>query len=152
DFILKARNAQTTGWRYEPGQPGDTSVLGWQVMALKSAKMSGVELPADTLETTETWLKRVCDVRRFGEPADRGLYSYLPGQRPSYTMTAEGMFIMELIGVPVDDARMEAASRFVMTQLPSWRAKPNTYYWYYATLALFQKHDERWERWNHALL
>ena len=33
-FIVRAQNPQTGGWRYQPGDAGDTSVLGWQVMAL----------------------------------------------------------------------------------------------------------------------
>ena len=36
------------GWKYEPGQPGDMSVTGWYMMALKSAQMAGLEVPKGT--------------------------------------------------------------------------------------------------------
>src|SRR5207253_902634 len=34
DFIAIAQNDRTGGWRYQPRTIGDTSVVGWQVMAL----------------------------------------------------------------------------------------------------------------------
>ena len=33
DFILMAQNKNDGGWRYNPGDPGHTSVVGWQLMA-----------------------------------------------------------------------------------------------------------------------
>ncbi|HZN64384.1 MAG TPA: hypothetical protein VFB66_03730, partial [Tepidisphaeraceae bacterium] len=50
EFIVKAQHRQTGGWRYVPGEHGDTSVFGWQVMALHSAKQLGVEVPQRTSE------------------------------------------------------------------------------------------------------
>ena len=35
--------------------------------------------------------------------------------------------------------------------LPDWQRGPNTYYWYYATLALFQHQGEQWVTWNRSL-
>ena len=42
DFIEAAQNTKTGGWRYHPGEDGDTSVFGWQLTALKSAQMAGL--------------------------------------------------------------------------------------------------------------
>ena len=41
DFIENAQHRQG-GWRYQPGQPGDTSVLGWHLMAIQSARSPNV--------------------------------------------------------------------------------------------------------------
>ena len=38
---------ETGGWRYGPQKsPGDLSISGWQIMAIKSAQMAGLDVPA----------------------------------------------------------------------------------------------------------
>lgn len=145
DFIDKARNPRDGGWRYDPGQPGDTSVLGWQVMALKSARLAGFEPPYASLNAARRWLDAV------SEPGAPGLYAYQPGQSPTPSMTAEGMFVQQLLGAAPDDPRMSQSADYLMENLPDWDSQSNTYYWYYATLAMFQHQGPQWERWNEAV-
>ena len=83
NFIIRSRNKSVGGWRYDPGQPGDTSVLGWQVMALKSAANGGIRVPPSVFDAAGTWLNRVSERKR------PGLYAYQPGQAPTPSMTAE---------------------------------------------------------------
>ena len=40
NFIMESQDPKGGGWRYEPRTPGDTSVSGWQIMALKSGQMA----------------------------------------------------------------------------------------------------------------
>ncbi|RLT10448.1 MAG: hypothetical protein DWI22_03725 [Planctomycetota bacterium] len=40
----------TGGWRYAPSEAGDTSVVGWPMMTLKSGEMAGTWNPADNWE------------------------------------------------------------------------------------------------------
>lgn len=141
-FIFAARNTQVGGWRYEPGDAGDTSVLGWQVMALKSAKLSGIDVPDEAFENARQWLARVSRRSRPGQ------YCYQPGRRPTPAMTAEGMFVQQLLGKRRDDELMRASAEYLLASLPDWDQQPNTYYWYYATLALFQHGGDEWQRWN----
>ena len=144
-FIDRARNRDEGGWRYDPGQAGDTSVLGWQVMALKSAAMNGVTVPTGAFRAAREWMERV------SQPSRPGLYSYQPGQPATPSMTAEGMFVQQLLGIPHDDPRMNASAEYIVQHLPEWDSNPNTYYWYYATLALFHHQGSHWKTWNAAL-
>ncbi len=144
-FIEEARNRNTGGWRYDPGQAGDTSVTGWQVMALKSAHINGVIVPADAFNAARTWLDRV------SRSGSRGLYSYKPNRRYTPSMTAEGMFTQQLLGRRRDDPRMRASADYLLRHLPDWDDEVNTYYWYYATLALYQHGGPPWRTWNASL-
>ncbi|MEK6674686.1 MAG: carboxypeptidase regulatory-like domain-containing protein [Planctomycetota bacterium] len=145
DFIHRARDTSVGGWRYDPGQPGDTSVLGWQVMAMKSAGLAGVSVPRENWEEASRWLELV------STPSRPGQYAYQPGSEPTVTMTAEGMFIQELLGLASSDARNQASAKFIAAHPPKWESGVNTYYWYYATLALFHKQDDQWKEWNRRL-
>jgi hypothetical protein len=143
-FIVNARHSRAGGWRYDSGQLGDTSVLGWQLMALKSARMSGVYVPADAFDTGRIWLDTVS--RRAP-----GHYAYTPDRPPTPSMTAEGMFVQQLLGMDRDHPRMKESADFILQHLPNWESDPNTYFWYYASLALFQHQGREWTVWNEAL-
>ncbi|HVP73358.1 MAG TPA: carboxypeptidase regulatory-like domain-containing protein, partial [Phycisphaerales bacterium] len=142
EFIENARNRNVGGWRYEPRQAGDTSVAGWQVMALMSAKRAGLVTPDEAFAGASAWMEKVMT------PNQPGLYAYQPGQPHSASMTAEGMFIQQLLGVPRDDPRMRGSVQEILGNLPRWDEAASTYYWYYATLAMFQYQGDDWEKWN----
>jgi len=58
DYIVSTQHFRG-GWRYFPGQPGDTTVLGWQWMALKSGQMAGLNVPRKTLDRAGEFLGSV---------------------------------------------------------------------------------------------
>ena len=69
------------GWRYRPGDAGDTSVVGWQVMALKSAQMAGLNVPQSTLDKARRYL---ASARRGKDKAEYG-YQKSSGGTPAMT-------------------------------------------------------------------
>ena len=141
NFIVKAQNKSTGGWRYIPGDPGDTSVFGWQVMALKSAQMAGLDVPAEALDKADEWLNKI------GGGKHKGLYGY-QGPSPAPSMVAEGMFCRQLLGHGPDQPMMQETAAYLNTRLPG---VIDFYYLYYGTLALFQHQGPVWEAWNKAL-
>ena len=145
DFTLKAQNPNE-GWRYSPRSDNDTSVLGWALMALKSAEIAGFAVPPKAYRGAAHWLDRV----RTG--THKGLYEYQPGRKPSPAMTAEGLFSEMLIEYDPASPRTAESIAYLLKHEPRYvpqdRERTNFYYWYYATLALHQLGGEEWEKWN----
>ena len=143
-FTITAQNRETGGWRYWPGDAGDTSQLGWQFMALKSAELAGIPMPENTRRGIIKFLSSVAG----GEHG--GLACYRPNERYTRTMTAEAIACWQFLGMPREHPAGREAGDFLMGELPG-QATPNVYYWYYATLAMYQLGGIHWSRWNEAL-
>lgn len=143
-YTLSMQNATTGGWRYQAGDTGDTSQLGWQLMVLRSADLAGIAASENTLRGAARFLKSVSS----GEQG--GLACYRPGEKPTRTMTAEALYCWLVLGLAPDHPLAREASEHLMGQLPG-DGQPNVYYWYYGTLALYQLQDARWTRWNDSL-
>lgn len=140
DFIVDAQHGQG-GWRYNPGQAGDTSVVGWQVMALKSAQMAYLKVPPETLEKVHNYLDSAqCD-------SAGGQYAYQRGN-PTPTMSAEALLCRQYLGWPQNHPGLvDGTRRLVQRDLPN-RRQINMYYWYYATQVMHHMGGEVWEEWN----
>lgn len=148
-YTLRAQNPQTGGWRYQlqlTGDPGDLSQFGWQAMALTSARHAGVTITPDI----EAKLRRFLDLVGKGQHGGLAIYRPVPGQRPSVAMTAEALASRRLLAYPLSEAGEQEATQFILQSLPG-RSEENVYFWYYATLALFQRQDQAWQVWNEAL-
>lgn len=139
-FIAKAQNPKG-GWRYNPGQAGDTSVFGWQVMALRSAQLAELSVPDGTIRDSLRYLDRA-------SVDERGVtYSYQPGSKATPVMTAEALLIREYMGWDRHNKALVAGAEEVARNL--FRSKErNIYYWYYATQMLHNLHNRDWRRWN----
>ena len=145
DFVVKAQNP-VGGWRYSPGDnPGDTSVVGWQLMALRSGKMAGLEVPPEAFDRTAKFLSTV----QSGNAG--GMFSYMPNQRnPTPAMTAEGLLCREYLGWPRDHAGLGEGVKYLMQHLPN-KNEQNIYYWYYGTQVLHHLGGDDWDKWNQAI-
>ena len=140
-FIIRAQNKEG-GWRYQYGsKDSDTSVVGWQVMALTSARMSGLRVPEDPFVLARKYLDSVSSGKHGGR------YSYQGNKNATETMTAEAMFCQQIMGVRPTHPRMEDSVSLIKINLPQKR-KPNYYYWYYGCLSMFQHQGPVWELWN----
>jgi hypothetical protein len=153
-FCLRAQNPSTGGWRYRPGDMGDTSQLGWQLMALWSAERAGINVPPPTWTGAERFLRSV----RRGQAG--GLASYRADSPVSTSMTAEALYCRQLVGETLGGADDAAAASEATQQLLRTLPEPsrvNLYYWYYGSLALHRQQqltDQNglaWQTWNNAM-
>ena len=59
DYISQAQDPIQGGWRYKINQRGDTSVVGWQVMAMVSGRMAGLSVSRSTRSKVLDFLTHV---------------------------------------------------------------------------------------------
>lgn len=150
DFIEKAQNRQTGGWRYMPGDEGDTSVFGWQITAIRSAQLAKLKVQPETMDRAKRWLSTVAK----GEKG--GLFVYLPAMaagnsaKPTPAMTAIGLLGNQVFGMKADDPAAVEGAKLLLANLPA-DATRNTYYWFHATHAMHNRPGPDWDQWNRQL-
>ncbi len=143
-YTVQAQDKTGGGWRYQPGDKGDMSQFGWNVMSLHAARLGGIQIEPATISRMQTFL----DSCRTGP--NQGLASYRPGEGPSTTMTAEALACAHFLGVEVAGQSVQEARRRIVAELPT-TSRINVYYWYYATLSLNQHPGTDWQLWNEHL-
>jgi uncharacterized protein DUF4339 len=139
-YIVKCQHPQG-GWRYAPGMAGDTSVLGWQILALRSATTARLRVPKQTLTKADKYL----DTAQADKPG--GLYGYMPGNPGTPPMSAEGLLCRMYLGWKHDRAGLTVGVDYLLTQLPDPN-RVNMYYWYYGTQVLHHYGGDPWKTWN----
>ena len=141
NFSLKAQNPRDGGWRYQPGDEGDMSQFGWQVLALHSAQVGGIDVPRSSKDKMVQFLDACCI------SPNKGVAAYRPGQGPNTTMTAEALVCRNLLGQRLSRLTIQEAHQRIGKSLPT-PERVNMYYWYYGTLAMYISGGEAWEQWN----
>jgi hypothetical protein len=146
-YTVRSQVVKSGSWRYMPGDAsGDTSQLGWQLMALKSAEQAGIEIPRRTHEGMVKFIKAVSS----GKHGGLARYRVEAGERPTRTMTAEALVCRQFLGMERSNPASNEAGDYLLGELPG-EGKANFYYWYYATIAMFQLQGVYRDRWNAAL-
>ena len=139
DFICYAQHIDG-GWRYNPGQPGDTTVYGWQIMSIKSGRMMGLHVPSPVIINAKLYLNSV--------QSEKGAYyGYLKkGRLP--TPTAIGLLTRMYSRWPRTKPQLARGVRYLSTRGPS---DHDMYYNYYATQVLSHYDGPMWKKWNQRL-
>jgi hypothetical protein len=142
EATIRAQHQVTGGWRYQPGDEGDTSQFGWQIMALASGGHAAVSVTELPLHRARGFLRSVSSGTRGG------LASYRRTESVTPCMTAEALvcrFLLRDASQPCVDEAVE-----YILQNPPGRGPANMYYNYYGSLALHLA-DAEWSSWNLAM-
>lgn len=168
-YIEQTQDKSKGGWRYHEAVPNgsnnsscrstDTSVTGWMLMALQSARLSGFEVKPRTFERIENWLDVAQAVENpglfrydpFGE--DSAEISRAEGRKASPTMTSVGLLMRLYLDWDREDERFQRGVAYLLKNMPSdtTARKRDTYYWYYATQVMRHAGGENWKQWNKTL-
>ena len=139
NFTLVAQHPSGS-WGYLPGQPGDTTLTGWQILSLVAAKRNGIPLRSNTLTRAKEFLLRM-----------QGDQAYTFGYRnpkAEPTTTAIGLTMMMYLGESPHTNDMHRALDGVARRGPTMT---NIYHDYYAALALHHARHYGWRQWNQTL-
>lgn len=152
DYIVYAQDPKGGGWRYRAQQRGDTSVTGWQIMALKSAYLSELSVPTGTVTKAAAYLNRMSP-----DGGIRYIYALDDGaekadlKNTSTTRSAIGLLCQMYLGWKSDNPKLKEGVEMLAKKGPS---ENNFYYNYYGSQVLFQYTGGRgvlWRDWNKKL-
>ncbi|HSQ54910.1 MAG TPA: prenyltransferase/squalene oxidase repeat-containing protein [Gemmata sp.] len=150
DYIQRSQAANGS-WGYESGNPGDTSIVGWQVQALYAAKLT------QDLEVDDRVIQKAIRFLDFvgtgNSQEGKSVYGYTtPGGAPGTSLTAIGLLCRYYLnGWRADNNGFANGAKGLMRRAPSAtreRTPLDLYYYYYATQVVRYFGGEEWKKWN----
>ncbi len=142
NFTCYAQDPRGGGWRYAPRQAGDTSVVGWQIGALKSGYLSNLSVPPQVVQRAAGFLNSMSS-------NDGSRYYYDKNRADGHAAcTAIGALCRMYMGASKDYPGVQNAVGYLSQRGPS---EGDVYYNYYAAQALFHYTGGKgpiWKQWN----
>jgi hypothetical protein len=139
------------GWDYSYAKTKrwDTSVVGWQVQALKAGYVAGCENPGipSGIESASRFLRNVAYAN--------GKFGYSTPGSGSWGVHAAGTLCLQLIGEAGCNEAKTGVTKLDENFTPVWNndamvsdhSNP-AYAWYYATQVMFHAGQTTWKKWN----
>jgi hypothetical protein len=144
DYVIAAQSG-SGGWRYSPRVDADTSMIGWQMIALVSARAGGLLLNPNPMAGASRYL----DSAQVDKAGSR--YSYTPRGGASLVMTAEGLLCRQFLGRKRAHHGLVNGVNHLLLHLPR-RDAVDFYYWYYGTQVMHHFGGQPWEKWNQQMV
>ena len=139
NHIIYAQDPVKGGWRYSPRSDSDTSVVGWQLMALKSGYMAHLQIPPTTFRGAVNFLD-------FASTSQGAYYGYDgPSLGKPPVTTAVGLLCRMYMGWDRASSGLGEGVKFIASNGVN---KQNMYYNYYAAQVLRQYGGPDWDKFN----
>lgn len=138
--------SQKEGGGWSPGAEADPELLlgVWQISALKSGQMAGLNVPAAAYQRYTRFLDRVAS-------EDKGRYGNTRPPRPeggsAETTSAAGLLCRQYLGWGPRNPGLSAGVRELQKAPPSVSIK-DPYYHYFASQVMHHMGGEGWTDWN----
>lgn len=143
ELILRAQQVSKDGnyrggWRYEPdSRDSDLSVSVWQLMALRSAKNDGMDVPSEAIDEAVDYLQRSYTSGKRNDEV--GGFAYIPSQNnPSFAMTSAGLLAMQVCG-RYDALEVKNAADWLLAREPKFEERFFFYGCYYYAQGMHQR-------------
>lgn len=135
--------ANRGGWRYEPASSdSDISVSVWQLMALRAAKNSGIEVPKESIDNAIAYIKRSYRAERDSNGNLKQLeaaFSYEPyGGRQTFSTTSAGLLSLQVAG-QYDAPEVLGSSNWLLRFPPEVNEPWFFYGCYYYAQGMYQR-------------
>ncbi|MGB0327771.1 MAG: prenyltransferase/squalene oxidase repeat-containing protein [Akkermansiaceae bacterium] len=136
---VKKSDRHQGGWRYHPNsRDSDTSCSGWALMALRSAKLNGADVPDKAIADAVAYL--------YGNFSEKnGHFGYSSPHNQKNSLTGMGLLSLELCGEHGKPATTKAADFILQTFRSLEGAQFEFYGNYYNAQAMFQIGGKYWD-------
>jgi prenyltransferase beta subunit len=137
-LIIDTQNDQG-GWRYKPVKDdADISVTVLQVVALRVAKNSGIDVPQATIDKAVDYVRKCYN-------KEQGGFAYQPNGAAGFARTAAAIYSLQVCG-EYDDPLVKAGSKYLFDKQATDRDW-YTYGGFYAAPAQYMIGGDTWKRW-----
>jgi len=122
--LIERTQNEEGGWRYNPVPfDADVSVTICQIMALRSARNAGIDVPKEVID------KAVAYVRKCQNP-DGGFMYQLPSGLSAWPRSAAGVASLYYAGIYEGDALDKGIKYLADSAVGENRSRAETHYWY----------------------
>jgi hypothetical protein len=133
------------GWRYNPGQAGDSSVGSWMMQSLKRGDAAKLRVVKGTVSNYGKFLDSV------QRDKDGAVYDYMADKSTPIADIRNTRLMGLLCRLYLGWDRNHPGVVKGIEQLDKWGpsiGRSNTYYNYYGTHLMFYYGGEPWQKWN----